>query len=239
MRARRMSHKLRILVVAGDPRTQKILKSILAANGYEVRFSIETSTAIEELAAFRPEMMILDLDLVESDAIPDLRSRSDAPMIALSSQHREAELVSALDGGADDYIEKPPRPSELLARIRSLLRRSLKARGEEPAYRCGPLLINILAHTVMRSGDPVKLSPTEFEILSLLARNSGRVVPYERFLEPHGSVRHCDNMQALRAAIWSLRQKVEADPHQPGIVLTEERIGYRIVGYPADEIRSP
>lgn len=116
-----------------------------------------------------------------------------------------------------------------LARIRSVLRRGLKAKGEEAAYHCGALEIDILDHSVTRGGEPIRLTPTEFEILSLLVRNAGRVVSYRRFLESPSGEHHCRNRQALRAAIWGLRQKIEDDPHNPRIVMTEERFGYRLV----------
>jgi len=144
--------------------------------------------------------------------------------------------VAALDRGADDYVEKPFRAAELLARIRSVLRRSVKAQGEEAVYQFGDLIVDILDHSVMRGGESIRLTPTEFEILSLLVRNGGRVVSYQRFADSLSDANHRKSRQALRASIWSLRQKVEGDPNNPRILLTEERIGYRLANDPS---RSP
>jgi two-component system KDP operon response regulator KdpE len=232
MAARMKPHKARILVVAVEPPIQRLLRSILAAEGYQAFFAAEAATAIQAQAALRPELIVLDLDRSDprgQQGIAEIRRGSDVPVIALSGRRAEADLVAALDLGADDYVEKPLRTGELLARIRSLLRRSLKARGETAAYRCGDLDIDILDRSVTRSGEPIRLTPTEFAILALLTRGAGRVVPYPRFLEPANGEPYCSNRPALRAAVWGLRQKIEDDPHAPRIVLTDERIGYRLV----------
>ena len=176
--------------------------------------------------------MVLDLDLRElsgRDAIIETRRWSDVPVVALSGRHAEADLITALDLGADDYVEKPFRTGELLARVRSVLRRGLKARGEQVVYQSGDLEVDILAHVVTRWGEPIRLAPTEFEILALLVRNVGRVVPYQRFLEPQNGKHCCANKQALGTAIWALRQKIEDDPQNPRIVVNEEGFGYRLV----------
>jgi two-component system KDP operon response regulator KdpE len=177
--------------------------------------------------------VILDLDpsdMSGHDAILEIRRLSDIPMIVISGQHREADLVAALDLGADDYVEKPFRAGELLARVRAALRRGFKAHGEQAVYHRGSLRIDILDHSVMRGSKRIALSPTEFEILSLLVRGAGRVVTYQRIYDFLSGAGRCQNKQALRASIWSLRQKIEARPGDPKIVLTEDRIGYRIAG---------
>jgi two-component system KDP operon response regulator KdpE len=163
------------------------------------------------------------------DAIIETRRWLDVPVVALSGRHAEADLIAALDLGADDYVEKPFRTGELLARVRSVLRRGLKAKGEQAVYQFGTLEVDILAHVVKRRGEPIKLAPTEFEILALLVRNVGRVVPYQRFLEPQNGRRCCANKQALLTTIWALRQKIEDDPHNPRLVVNEEGFGYRLV----------
>jgi two-component system KDP operon response regulator KdpE len=222
------SDKTRILVVGADPQLQKLLKSIFKANGYRAFFAADGAIAI----ALSPELVVLDLDLGDAgrrDAILAIRRASDAPVIVLSGQHREADLVAALDLGADDYIEKPFRAAELLARIRALLRRAVKAKGEEAVYRCGDLVIDIPRHSVERAGVALRLTPTEFQILSLLVRSAGRIVPYERFLETLSQGSYCRSMQTLRTCICNLRQKVEDTPKNPKLVLTEDRIGYRLV----------
>jgi two-component system, OmpR family, KDP operon response regulator KdpE len=239
MPIRTKTQEARILVVTAEPQIQKLLKSIFMANGYRAFFGVEAAAAIRAHTARRPELVVLDLDLSDlsgHDPIAEIRHSTDVPMIVLSNQHKEADLVAALDRGADDYIEKPFRAAELLARIRSVLRRSVKAHGEEAVYRFGDLIVDILDHRVMRGGESVRLTPTEFDILSLLVRNGGRVVSYQKFVDSLSDAKHCKSRQALRASIWSLRQKVEGDPNSPRILLTEERIGYRLA---KDPPRSP
>jgi two-component system, OmpR family, KDP operon response regulator KdpE len=231
MQLRPRANKARILVVSAEPQTLRLLKSILSADGYWLFFAADATTAIGLLSALCAELVLLDLgpfDVAGHNAIIEIRRRSTLPMIVLSDRYKEADLVAVLDNGADDCVEKPFRASELLARIRSLLRRSLNAHSEAAIYHRGDLLIDVLNHSVTRASKPIKLTPTEFEILSLLVRNAGRVVPYRRFLEPGSDAMHRRSKQALRSSIWSLRQKIEDAPNDPRIVLTEERIGYRI-----------
>jgi two-component system KDP operon response regulator KdpE len=226
------ARKDRILVIAIEPQTQRLLNSIFGASGYQVLLAVDVSTAIQMHAAHPPQLVVLDLDLRDlsgRDAIIETRRWLDVPVVALSGLHAEADLIAALDLGADDYVEKPFRTGELLARVRSVLRRGLKAKGEQAAYQFGTLEVDILAHVVKRRGEPIKLAPTEFEILALLVRNVGRVVPYQRFLEPQNGRRCCANKQALLTTIWALRQKIEDDPHDPRIVVNEEGFGYRLV----------
>jgi two-component system KDP operon response regulator KdpE len=231
MPTRTKAHKALILVATAEPQIQRLLNSILTANGYRAVFAPDAAAVIRADAALCPELAVLDLDLSDPrghEAIVAMRGCSDAPVIVLSERHREADLVAALDLGADDYIEKPFRTGELLARVRSVLRRSFKAHGDKSVYRCGALVVDILDHSVTRGGEPIRLTPTEFEILALLVRHSGRVVPYRQFAKSLSGDRHERSRQALRASIWSLRQKIEEAPDSPMIVLTEERIGYRL-----------
>jgi two-component system KDP operon response regulator KdpE len=231
MPIRTKARKASILVVTAEPQIQRLLKSILTANGYRAQFAIDAAAVIRANSTLQCELAVLDLDLSDprgGEAILEIRGRTDMPIIVLSDQHREADLVAALDLGADDYVEKPFRASELLARIRSVLRRGLKARGEHAVYRRGALVVDIIDHTVTRGGEQIRLTPMEFEALSLLVRSCGRIVPYQRFLESQSERKHPRSQQALRASIWSLRQKIEESPDHPTIVLTEGRIGYRL-----------
>jgi len=235
MPKRAKSHKTRILVAAAEPQLQKLLKLIFTVNGYKTLFVAEGTAAILTHTAPSPELVVLDLDLPDlsgHEEIREIRRISDVPVIALSGRHAEADLVAALDLGADDYVEKPFRAAELLARIRSVLRRGLKTKGEEAVYHCGAILIDTLDHSATRGGEPIRLAPKEFEILSLLVRNSGRVVSYQQLIESPSGEHYCRNKQALRTTIWSLRQKLEDDPDNPRIVLTENRIGYRLARSP-------
>jgi two-component system KDP operon response regulator KdpE len=229
------AHKARILVVAAEPQIQKLLKSMFAASGYKASFAAEGEGAIRAQAAFRPELVVFDLDLSDMrgrETMLAIRRDSDVPVIALSSSHKEGDVVTALDLGADDFIEMPFRASELLARIRAALRRTLAAKGEKALLHCGSLLIDIVDHSITRDGVPIKLAPAEFAILSLLVRNSGRVVPHQQLLEALSAAHCCRNRHGLHTCIWSLRRKIEDDPGNPKIVLMEQRIGYRLARGP-------
>ena len=221
-----------ILVAAADHQIQRLLKSIFETNGHEVLLAVDVATAIQ-MHAYRPQLVTLDVDLLGgSDAITEMRRASDVPIIALSSRRAEADLIAALDLGADDYVEKPFRTGELLARVRSVLRRGFRSRGEEAVYRFGPLEVDIPAHVVTRYGEPISLAPTEFEILSLLVRSVGRIVPYQQFINPPSGRYCCANRRALHNTISTLRQKIEDDPHNPKMVMNEEGFGYRLVKPP-------
>jgi two-component system, OmpR family, KDP operon response regulator KdpE len=238
MPTRTKGNKARILVVTAEQQIQRLLKSILTDNGYQAFFAAEAAAAARAYAGANPELAILDVgssDLSSGGKIPEIRHGSDIPVIVLG-QRGEAALVAALDLGADDYVEKPLRASELLARIRSVLRRRLKAHGQEAVYRRGALVVDILDRSVARNGEPIRLTPAEFEILALLVRNSGHVVPYQRFVDSLSGAKHRRSRQALRASIWSLRRKIEETPENPTIVLTEGRVGYRLADDPS---RSP
>jgi two-component system, OmpR family, KDP operon response regulator KdpE len=229
--AQAKTHKARILVVAADLQVQKLLKAIFAAGGYEASFAADGEGAIRAQAGFRPELVVLDLDLSElrgRDVIPGIRRQSDVPVIALSNRHKEGDVVNALDLGADDFIEMPFRASELLARVRAALRRPLAAKGEKALFQCGSLLIDIVDHRVTRDGAPIKLAPGEFVILSLLVRSSGHIVSHQKLLEALSAAHCCRNRHGLHTRISSLRRKIEDDPNSPKIVLTELRIGYRV-----------
>jgi two-component system KDP operon response regulator KdpE len=226
------ARKDRILVIAIESQTQGLLKSIFGASGYQVLLAVDVSAAIQMCATHPPQLVVLDLDLRElsgRDAIIETRRWLDVPVVTLSGRHAEADLIAALDLGADDYVEKPFRAGELLARVRAVLRRGLKAKGEQAVYQFGALEVDILAHVVTRCGEPIKLAPTEFEILALLVRNVGRLVSYQRFLEPQNGRPCCANKRALLTAMWALRQKIEDGPRNPRIVVNEEGFGYHLV----------
>ena len=218
-----------ILVVAAEPQIQMLLKSRLEANGYQVLLAVDVATAIK-MHAHHPQLVVLDLDLMNgSGAIDEMRRFPDVPIIALSSRRTEAALVAALDLGADDYIEKPLRMGEMLARVRSVLRRGFRGRGEEAVFRFGPLEVNILDHVVRRYGEPIRLASTTFEILSLLVRNMGRLVPYQQFIHPPSGKYCCANKRALITAMCALRKAIEDDPNNPILIKNELGLGYRLI----------
>jgi two-component system, OmpR family, KDP operon response regulator KdpE len=223
----------RVLVVDDEPQIQRFLRPGLTAAGYEVVSAATGTDAIRLLAVASPDVVVLDLGLPDMDGkdlIANIREWSETPIIVLSARDRESEKIAALDLGANDYVHKPFGIGELLARIRTVLRQRRKSEGETVVYRSGGLIIDTLAHTISRNGQPVRLTPKEFEVLSMLARSPGRVVTHRQILDAVWGPAHVEDTQYLRVFVGRLRQKIEDDPTEPKIIQTEPGIGYRIAG---------
>jgi two-component system KDP operon response regulator KdpE len=162
--------------------------------------------------------------------LAEIRRRSAVPVIVLSARDREAEKIAALDLGADDYINKPFGIGELLARIRSVLRRRPTTPPEAASrFRIGQVAIDTAAHRVTRAGEPVRLTPKEFDLIVLLARHAGRVITHRQILTEVWGPAHGGDTQYLRVFIGQLRQKLEDAPAEPKLILTEPGVGYRMV----------
>ena len=222
----------RVLVVDDEPQIQRFLKPSLRAAGYEVISAVDGSEALKAAATQAPDVILLDLGLPDmdgKDVIAELRTWSKVPIVVLSARDREAEKIAALDLGADDYVNKPFAIGELMARLRTALRRASEAAGEVMKVISGDLVIDIAAHSVMRNGKPIKLTPKEFELLAILARNADRVVTHRQILTAVWGPAHTEDLQYLRVFIGQLRQKLKAEVGQPDIVQTEAGIGYRLV----------
>ncbi len=176
--------------------------------------------------------MVLDLELPDidgKDVIERIRRQSDVPIIVLSARDREAEKIAALDLGADDYINKPFGIGELLARLRTVLRRRPTSVPETASmYSIGSVEIDTARHQVMRLNVPVHLTPKEFDLLVLLARHTNRVLTHRQILSEVWGPAHSADTQYLRVFIGQLRQKLEDDPSDPRLILTEPGIGYRV-----------
>jgi two-component system KDP operon response regulator KdpE len=222
----------RILVVDDEPQIQRFLRPALTAAGYEV---IEAGTGAEALkaaATAAPDIVILDLGLPDmdgKDVIAKLRAWSDVPIIILSARDRETEKIAALDLGADDYIEKPFGIGELTARIRTALRHRIKAEGGLTSISVDGLEIDTVRRIVSRNGEPVHLTPKEYDLLTMLARYAGRVVTHRTLLTSVWGPAHGEDLHYLRVFIGQLRGKIERDPTSPSIVRTEPGVGYRFV----------
>ena len=226
-----MTQRTRILVVDDEPQIHRFLKPSLVASGFDVLTATTGREALRVVAAYAPQAVVLDLGLPDidgKDVIEQIRLQSDVPIIVLSARDRESEKIIALDLGADDYVNKPFGIGELLARLRSVLRR----RGEhavQDTSTCtlGPITIDFRSHQVKRAGDEIHLTPKEFDLLALLARHSGRVITHRQILTEVWGPAHTADTQYLRVFIGQLRQKLETDPSQPKLILTEPGIGYR------------
>jgi two-component system KDP operon response regulator KdpE len=233
-------HRLRILVVDDEPQMHRFLGPALTAAGYEpVR--VETGRqALAEIARKPPDAVVLDLGLPDIDGQEVLlkaRQYYEGPIIILSARDREIEKIEALDAGADDYVEKPFRVGELLARLRVIMRRqSRQADAPPPIIHAGELTIDVPRRLVTRAGEPVHLSPKEYELLVKLAEADGKVLSHKDLLVSLWGPAHADDMQYLRVFIGQLRQKIEIDPSAPRLIRTQPGIGYRFM---ADEPSRP
>lgn len=226
-----MTHPKRILVVDDEPQIHRFLKPSLIASGYEVLTAATGQQALRSLGVDRPDAVVLDLGLPDMDGkavIEQTRRQSDIPIIVLSAREREAEKIAALDLGADDYLNKPFGIGELLARLRSLLRRRpMPAFVAGSVYTIGSIEIDTASHQVTKAGLPVHLTPKEFDLAVLLARHVGRVLTHRQILSEIWGPAHGDDTQYLRVFIGQIRQKLEDDPSDPRLILTETGIGYR------------
>ncbi len=220
-----------ILVVDDEPQILRFLKPSLGAAGYGVMTATTGAEALKLAATAVPDVILLDLGLPDmdgKDVIRQLRTWCATPIIVLSARDRETEKIAALDLGADDYVNKPFGIGELLARVRTALRHAARQAGEQTAFTAGDLTIDVTSHVASVGGAPIKLTPKEFELLSLLVRNSGRVVTHRQLLTSVWGPAHTEDLQYLRVFIGQLRQKLRTSPDAPDVLRTEPGIGYRL-----------
>jgi two-component system, OmpR family, KDP operon response regulator KdpE len=222
----------RVLVVDDEPQIQRFLKPSLSAAGYDVIPAVTGTDALRAAATLAPDVILLDLGLPDMDGkevITQLRTWSKVPIIVLSARDREAEKIAALDLGADDYINKPFGIGELMARIRTALRHTADHGGERTTLSVGALQVDISAHAVTLSGQPLRLTPKEFDLLAILVRNAGRVVTHRQILTAVWGPAHVEDLQYLRVFVGQLRQKMRATASDPDLIQTEPGIGYRLM----------
>jgi two-component system KDP operon response regulator KdpE len=223
----------KILVVDDDPAILRVVSRALEARGYAVQTLAEGTHVEETVAECKPEAILLDLVLPDSDGIElcrAIRTRSSVPIIVLSAIGDDAKKVEALDEGADDYLSKPFSLDELLARIRVALRRQAgSARGTILA--AGPLQLNIEAHSVLVDGTPVHLTPKEFELCRLLMQEQGRVLTQRLILSRVWGPEYVDDSHILRTFVHQLRSKLGAvSPDAAKLIVNDPGVGYRLQG---------
>jgi two-component system KDP operon response regulator KdpE len=220
----------RILVVDDEPQILRALETNLRGAGYEVDTAATAEAALSTAAARRPEAVILDLLLPDgrgTDVARELRTWSAAPIIVLSAVGDESEKVAALDAGADDYVTKPFGMDELLARLRAAMRRTGPSR--EPVLQVGEIRVDLEQHEVTVAGSPVQLTPHEFAMLRLLARNEGKLLTHRAILREVWGPAYQVESHYLHVYVSQLRRKLEPDPARPRYLLTEPGAGYRLV----------
>jgi two-component system KDP operon response regulator KdpE len=224
------AYRPRILVIDDEPQIHRFLGPALDASGYEHVRADDAASGLREIARKPPDAVVLDLGLPDMDgkeALAKARAFYDGPILILSARDRETEKIDALDAGADDYVEKPFGVGELLARLRVAMRHRLHREGAEPLIRSGDVEIDLVNRRVTRAGDAVKLSPKEYDLLACLAQGMGRVLTHRQVLTAVWGPAHEHDVQYLRVFVGQLRQKLEADPAAPAVILTEPGVGYR------------
>jgi two-component system KDP operon response regulator KdpE len=222
---------MKVLIVDDDAQILRALRINLVARGYEVSLARSGPEALDVAAKTRPELVVLDLGLPGFSGIQvieGLRGWTTVPILVVSGRSDSADKVDALDAGADDYVTKPFQIDELLARIRALSRRAVSD-SDEPATRFGDVTVDLATHTVARAGEQVKLTPTEWHILEVLARNPRRLVTKHLLLETVWGTGYEKEDGYLRLYIGQLRKKLEPVPAHPKYLLTEPGMGYRFV----------
>jgi len=222
-----------ILLIEDEPQMRRFLRTALDANDYRL---VEAETAKEGLAhatSRNPDVILLDLGLPDRDGLEvtrELREWTATPIIVLSARGREEDKVKALDLGADDYLTKPFGVDELLARIRVALRHAAMPPGAppEPVFEVGELRVDLAARRVWRAGEEVHLTPTEYKLLTTLVRHAGKVLTHRQLLKDVWGATYANQSHYVRVYMAQLRQKIEADPARPRLLLTEPGVGYRL-----------
>jgi two-component system, OmpR family, KDP operon response regulator KdpE len=222
--------RLRVLVVDDEPAVRRFLNISLASQGYQVNLAGNGQEAVSECAAFRPDLIILDLGLPDLDGVDVLRllrERTLAPVIVISVRDQESEKVRALDAGADDYVTKPFGTKELMARMRVVMRRPLQA-GSEPVFMNEGLAVDLAKRLVTVDGEEVQLTPTEYDLLRALIAHPGKVFTHSQLMQRVWGQSHENDSHLLRVNISNLRHKLEKDSARPRYIITEAGVGYRL-----------
>lgn len=226
-----MSIPARIMVIEDDPAIRRLLRVTLERAGHAVA---EASTAREGLSLLgieKPQVVLLDLGLPDRDGlelVQLIKAQAQAALIVVSARESTAEKVAALDLGADDYLTKPFDTEELLARVRAGLRHRLDSQGAEHRVESGDVVIDLDRRRVTRAGEEVHLAPKEYGVLALLARRPDRVMSHAQILREVWGPAQADRVEYLRIVVRALRQKLEADPARPALIVNELGVGYRL-----------
>jgi len=218
-----------ILIIDDEVQIRRLLEITLSANGFKISEAATGKEGLILAAQHQPELIILDLglpDIEGYEVLKRLRDWYEKPIIILSVRSSEDDIVKALDNGANDYLTKPFRTGELLARIRAAIRQN-KSPNISPQLVFGNITIDLDKHMAYKNNEIIKLTSTEFSLLALLAKNSGRVLTHQYILKEVWGIGQVEQTQYLRVFIAQIRKKIEDDPSKPALLITESGIGYR------------
>lgn len=224
--------KAEILIIDDEPQIRKLLEITLQSNGYSFKSAVSAKEGLMMAGSHPPELILLDLGLPDENGhivLQKLRKWYTSPIVILSVQKAEEDIIKALDNGANDYLSKPFRTGELLARIRSALRNGI-AEESETLLNFRNLQIDLIARSVKKSNELIKLTSTEYNLLSLLIRSEGKVLTHQYLLRAIWGPGYINQSQYLRVFIAQIRKKIEDDPNRPEYLLTESGVGYRFMG---------
>ena len=224
-------NKPEILIIDDEEQIRKLVEITLKTNNYNVTEAATAKEGIVMASNHPPDLIILDLGLPDKDGLAvlqEIRQWHTNPIIILSVQNSEEVIIQALDSGANDYLSKPFRTGELLARIRSALRSSVLEENE-PIINSDDLQIDLYSRTVKKRGELIKLTTTEYSLLSLFAKNDGKVLTHQYLLRAVWGPGFINQSQYLRVFIAQIRKKIEDDPNRPEYLLTESGVGYRFI----------
>jgi two-component system KDP operon response regulator KdpE len=223
-------NKGEILIIDDEQQIRRLLEFTLETNGYVARSSVSAKEGLIMAENHPPDLILLDLGLPDESGhlvLKKLRKWYTNPVIILSVQKREIDIIDALDNGANDYLSKPFRVGELLARIRTALRNATTEDGDT-VITCKDLHIELTKRVVKKNGHPLKLTSTEYNLLALFARSMGKVLTHQFLLRSIWGPGYIEQSQYLRVFIAQIRKKIEADPNRPEILITESGVGYRL-----------
>jgi len=218
-----------ILIIDDEVQIRRLLEITLSASGYKISEASTGKEGMTMAATRQPALIILDLGLPDADGLEilkKLREWFEKPILILSVRNSEEDIIKALDNGANDYLTKPFRTGELLARIRVAIRQS-QGNSDNPILEFGALTVDLANHTARKNNELLKLTSTEFSLLALLAKNEGRVLTHQYILKEVWGIGYVEQTQYLRVFIAQLRKKVEDEPSKPKLLNTESGIGYR------------
>lgn len=226
-----MSRKLIAVVIEDERNIANFIETVLTNESYKVLTAATGREGLSLITSQCPDIILLDLGLPDMDGIEiikEVRTFAKTPIVVISARTQEEEKVAALDFGADDYITKPFGTSEMMARIRTALRHSHRTSDSETVYRCGELMIDFEKRLITRRDEEVHLTQIEYKLVSLLARQAGKVLTYDYLMQQIWGPYSDDNNQILRVNMAHIRRKLERNPAEPEYIFTEIGVGYRM-----------